>query len=140
MLSEPDQVPGTLCVDAQLNKVRVLAAWLKERCAEAGMAEVDSFDLELAMVESANNCIEHGYADQQSGAIGIDFELSEGVALVRLVDRGRPIPDGLLSECREIPFEAEAGRGISIVRSCVDGVAYRSENGLNVLELSKRVG
>ena len=140
MCSGRDSVEGAVTVAAQLENVRILAEWLRSRCAQAGIAEAEAFDLELAMVEAANNCIEHGYADNPQGMIGLDFIFAEGRAVVRLTDQGARIPERVLSECREVPFDAQEGRGIALVRSCVDEIEYRSENGLNCLELAKRIG
>lgn len=140
MPSAVDQVPGELTVAAKLENVRVLAAWLRDRCHSEGIVDTDAFDLELAMVEAANNCIEHGYVENTGGNIGIAFELSERAVEVALYDRGKAIPPHLLSECREVPFDALSGRGMSIVRSCVDEIDYRSEDGLNILVMTKRLG
>ena len=140
MPSAVDQVPGELLVAAELENVRVLATWLRDRCQSEGIVDTDAFDLELAMVEAANNCIEHGYVEKTAGSIGIAFEISGRAVEVALYDRGKAIPPHLFSECREVPFDALSGRGLSIVRSCVDKIDYRSEDGLNILVMTKRLG
>lgn len=139
MPSVADRVPGELTVVATLENVRVLAAWLKNRCRSEGVVDALAFDLELALVEAANNCIEHGYAQTTIGSIGVAFEHSEDRVDVTLYDCGKAIPAGMLSECREVPLDSLSGRGMSIVRSCVDEIDYRSEGGLNVLVLTKRL-
>jgi serine/threonine-protein kinase RsbW len=131
-----DLIPGEIHVNADLGEVRRLAEWLRARCDEAGVSQTARIDLELAMVEAANNIVEHGC---QSGTdeIGLAFQIDCGTAVVTLADRGPPVPPGLYAQCRDMPLEATEGRGIGIVQSCVDVLNYSSHDGLNRLTLTK---
>lgn len=132
-----ETVPGAIRVAADFVEVRRLAEWLRAACAAAGIGETAAFDLELAMVEAANNVVEHGYAGTTGGEIGLDFAVDRGAAVITLADQGTPVPQGLFDQCGEAPLDATEGRGIGIVQSCVDLVNYRSGDGLNLLTLTK---
>lgn len=95
-----------------------------------------TIDLELAMVEAANNIVEHG-AGADNGNIDLDFAMERGIALVTLSDHGAAMPRGLYAQCRDVPTNATRGRGVGIIRSCVDVVQYESKRGRNVLRLIK---
>ena len=95
-----------------------------------------TIDLELAVVEAANNIVEHGGATGNEG-ITLKFAVDRGVAVMTLIDRGRPVPQGLYHQCRDTPADAEDGRGVGIIRACVDTVHYASADGLNRLTLTK---
>lgn len=137
MSSPADPVPGAITVAADLKQVRDLAAWLRERCVAEGIVDMIAFELELALVEAANNCVEHGYAPGEEGRIGLDFTVGGGEARVLLYDRGRPLPENALGSPGDVPCTATSGRGIGIVIACTNGVEYRSENGLNRLTMRK---
>jgi serine/threonine-protein kinase RsbW len=129
-----DALPGAIHVVGDLGEVRRLAEWLRGKCEAAGLGPMATIDLELAMVEAANNIVEHGAADSQ---IGLDFRIEGGTAVVTLADRGEPVPQGLYDQCRDVPLDATEGRGISIIRSCIDMVSYASRDGINQLTLTK---
>ena len=95
-----------------------------------------AIDLELAMVEAANNIVEHGGVTGAEG-ITLEFAVDRGVAVVTLIDHGRPVPQGLYNQCRDTPTDAEDGRGAGIVRACVDAIQYASADGINRLTLTK---
>lgn len=131
-----ETLPGAIHVMADLHQVRRLAVWLRASCAASGLGEMVSFDLELAMVEAANNIVKHGYAKGR-GSIGLDFRVTGGAAELTLADRGLPVPSGLFDQCHTAPLDATEGRGIGIVQSCVDVINYSSRDGLNMLTLIK---
>ena len=136
MLLAPDQ---RLEVPATLDAVRDLASWLKVRCLEAEVDEATSFDLELAMVEAANNVVEHGYRGMKAGTITLQFGIMDGAVVLTLFDMAPPAPAGLFERCRTVELDAPDGRGVMIVRSCVDTVEYRQDGNTNLLTLTKRL-
>jgi serine/threonine-protein kinase RsbW len=135
----PDPVPGDIRVNAAPHDVRQLAEWLKDRCATLRVSDEAAVDLELAMVEAANNIVEHGYLATAPGEIGLSLDVADGAAVLTLADRGTPAPVELFSRCREMPLEATEGRGIGIVQSCVDQIRYDTVHGVNRLTLIKRL-
>ncbi len=136
-MNSPDNpVPGGIRVSADFIEVRRLAEWLRTRCEAEGIGPMATMDLELAMVEAANNVVEHGSLAADS-EIELNFRVEGGTAVVTLSDRGKAVPMGLYGECREVPLDATEGRGVSIVRSCVDMVSYATKDGVNVLTLTK---
>lgn len=139
MPSSPfERLPGAIIVTAELEQIRTLAAWLREACETAGVGENEAFDLELAMVEAANNIVLHGYRGC-TGSIGLDFHVKDKIASVVLADEGAAIPPDAFSQCRAVPAEATHGRGINIMQSCVDSIDYTRRGAVNVLTFSKWV-
>ncbi|OAN56544.1 hypothetical protein A7Q26_18330 [Sphingobium sp. TCM1] len=94
-------------------------------------------DLELALVEAANNIVLHGYAGRSDGVIHLQVRLEDGAVTLKLSDDGAPMQKGLLSACRPFSLEGESGRGIGIIQSCIDCIDYHSQNGVNHLTLVK---
>ena len=101
--------------------------------------EMTAFDCELALVEAANNVIEHGCAGLPEGEVTLLVGISLDAVRMELVDRGAPVPDGQFMRCEIVSPDAARGRGTSIIQSCIDSIEYSSENGLNRLVMTKRL-
>lgn len=126
-----------LDVGADLFEVRRLAAFLRDKAEAAGIDEMIVMDLELALVEAANNVVEHGFAGRDDGRMCLRVELSSDQVRLILTDRGRPAPDGFFAAPRAFEIDAVDGRGNAIILGCVDSVDYRTIDGVNQLTLLK---
>ena len=110
-------------------------------CAEHGLAEEISFQVNLAVDELLTNTISYGYDDDEEHRIDLSLRLEGGTLVVEIADDGRafdplqaPEPDlGASLEERAV-----GGLGIYLVRKTMDGVAYRREGGRNVVTLTKQ--
>ncbi|SLJ86315.1 ATP-binding protein [Novosphingobium mathurense] len=131
--------PGVIAIAANLAEVRRLAAFLKEFCVRAGVVEAASLDLELALVEAANNVVEHGYTNTGQGEMTLEVSLAGDELRLVLTDGGSPVPEGYFSQCRVVDLDATHGRGCNIIQACVDEIDYVSAGGFNRLTLVKRL-
>jgi anti-sigma regulatory factor (Ser/Thr protein kinase) len=98
------------------------------------------FRINLALDEIVTNIINHAYADQAGHEISIGVALEDDGVSVRVEDDGRafnplevPTPDLTLT-LAERPI---GGLGIHLVRSMMDALEYRRENGRNILIMRK---
>ena len=110
-------------------------------CAEHGLAEEISFEVNLAVDELLTNTISYGYDDEGEHRIDLSLRLEGGTLIVEIADDARafdplkaPEPDLGAS----IEERAVGGLGIYLVRKTMDGVAYRRQDGRNVVTLTKR--
>jgi serine/threonine-protein kinase RsbW len=122
-------------IPAQLIAVRELAEVVRQAAREAGLSDAGAIDLELAVVEAANNIVLHSYAGR-AGEIEMTSWVNRGVG-VELRDDGIPIPPELLVAAPQAAIDAEHGRGLAIIRACVDQFEYASVLGVNRLTLFK---
>jgi serine/threonine-protein kinase RsbW len=122
-------------IPAQLVAVRELAEVVREAARQAGLSDAGAIDLELAIVEAANNIVLHGYAGR-AGEIEMLACLDGGLG-VELRDTGIPIPPERLADAPHAAVDAEHGRGLAIIRACVDRMEYASAGGVNCLTLFK---
>jgi anti-sigma regulatory factor (Ser/Thr protein kinase) len=128
----------SLRVSGRLETVAHLAALVREEAEASGLSGNAVLDIELAVAEAANNIVAHGY----KGGPG-DIELrvvQDGGLRVELTDWGSPIPEGLLENPPIADLGADHGRGLSIIRACVDRVDYTRGDGFNHLTLFKALG
>jgi anti-sigma regulatory factor (Ser/Thr protein kinase) len=126
-------------IEARLDLVRQLGEVAQAEAVRAGMSEAQAMEIELAVVEASNNVVAHGYSSSPGWIEMRVVPEAEGLC-VELLDRGSPIPAGLLDDPPEVAIDAERGRGLSIIRACVDRVQYASEDGVNRLTLFKAKG
>ena len=124
---------------ARLEEVGRLSEHVRALCQAAAVPPDTMIDIELALAEAANNIIIHGYRSRSDGMIGLAVHISPGSVSLELQDEGEAVPDGLFSKCRTISAEAESGRGVEIIQSCIDQIDYVSEGGKNRLLLTKRL-
>ena len=95
-------------------------------------------DIEFALVEAANNIVQHGYGETGEGSLDMHIETDATSVTVSLCDRGIPMPQGMMKGDVEMPsFDMESGRGIAIMQACVDRIDYETRDGLNSLRMVK---
>lgn len=123
-----------------LRGISSAAARIGAFCAEHGLAPGICFGVTLAVDELITDTIGYGYDD--SGEHSIDLVLRiEGDALtVEIADDGGAF-DPLQAQRPELGASlqdrARGGLGIYLARKTMDSVAYRRQDGRNVVTLTK---
>ena len=139
-MSEP--VSGDVLEFSVTNDLRGIssaAARIDAFCAAHDLASGISFDVTLAVDELVTNAIGYGYDDDGEHRIDISLRLEGDTLTVEIADDGKafdplraPEPD-LSASAKE---RARGGLGIWLVRKRMDTVAYRREDGRNVVTLT----
>ena len=124
-----------------LRNIAVAAENIDAFCAEHGLTEKIAFEVNLAVEELVTNTISYGYDDDGEHLIELVLRLEGGVLAIEIADDGRafdplqaPAPDIGAS----LQDRAMGGLGIYLVRKTMDTVAYRRQDGRNVVTLTKR--
>jgi serine/threonine-protein kinase RsbW len=100
--------------------------------------------IELALAEALTNIVEHGYGGDAAATVRVRMLDRPGALEVDIVDRGRPIPDGLLEQADDTTFDfdptdlaalPEGGMGLALIKAAFHEVRYRSRAGVNRLQL-----
>ena len=133
--SVPD-VKFCLVFQCETLSVPVMRRVLGDTLRGLGVDEESVYDLLLAATEACTNVITHGgrpvrgYAVVTSlGAVGCQVEVAdEGVGVAPKERRGLAEPDGPPPEMpvAQLP---ESGRGLAVMRACVDNVTLDSRPG-----------
>ena len=106
------------------------AALVASACASVPPADVMMF--ETAVMELANNVVEHG---RPAGQVAWRFSLQvlPDALTARLSDSGEEYPGWHSSGVPEMPGEmAESGRGLALASAVLDELDYQREDGVNV--------
>lgn len=128
------------------------------RSAVARFARVISADdagaLELTLAEVLNNVVEHAYAGTSDGPIVLEVMRGPGALCCRIMDRGHPLPDGLIAGPaaaiaprpeNQLPVPsyddfAEGGYGWPLIRSLTSDLSYLRHGQMNVLTFRLLLG
>ena len=130
-----------LSLVSDLRNIAVAAERIDAFCSARGLHPDISFEVNLAVDELLTNTISYGYDDDGEHRIDLSLRLEGGTLVVEITDDGRafdplqaPEPDlGASLEERAV-----GGLGIYLVRKLMDSVAYRREDGSNIVTLMKR--
>jgi len=133
--SVPD-VKFCLMFRCETLSVPVMRRVLGDTLRGLGVAEDSVYDLLLAATEACTNVLRHsgrevgGYAVVTSlGAVGCQVEVADegvGAVLHEAGSRELPAPAGPQTPIAQLP---ESGRGLAVMRACVDNVTLDSSPG-----------
>jgi sigma-B regulation protein RsbU (phosphoserine phosphatase) len=121
-----------------LEGVRGLAVRLREHWRAGEVPDQAAQELELAFVEAATNIVVHAYKSDPAQEVRVRSIVAGAVVVLELRDRGAPARAGFPGAATP-SLDAESGRGVFLIRSLVDALAYTSGPDGNVLALRKRI-
>lgn len=127
----------SLRIEAACEFASVRAATLAVRdwLGEKGLLEADLGAWELALVEAANNAVKYAGGDARKLPVTIEISCGERDIEARITDHtaGFDWPEEV-----DLPdLESENGRGLFLIKSLTDHVAYLRHPGQNVMVLRR---
>ena len=135
------QLRKAIVLPNDTQEVPQLAAFIDEVCEAAGLDDITTMQMNLAMEEAVVNVMDYAYPAGQHGDITIEAA-SDGVLLkFTITDSGSPfdptakadVDTSLSAEERPI-----GGLGIHLVRQLMDSIGYERAGGQNILTLKKK--
>jgi anti-sigma regulatory factor (Ser/Thr protein kinase) len=104
-------------------------------------------ELELAVVELINNCIEHAYQLQPGHPVELEIDARQRELTIEVRDRGVPhsragkppkveFKDPTASALDDLP---EGGWGLGLVLSFVDSIEFFARDGWNVARILRKL-
>ena len=112
-----------------------------------GLNELESYRLELCVVEAVNNAIIHAYDKEAGNKVEVVFNIYPDRLVLDVYDTGKPIQGNLLEQkdISSLEFEPddpdsipEGGRGLAIMKEIMDSMDYKTEDGKNCLTMTKK--
>lgn len=130
-----------ICVSSSLQNVRKLAEFCRKTC-EGHFTEKELFEIELAIVEAANNILDHSYKKKEGKPLELNIICEKHTLKFIIINTGIPFsetapkqpndPDSI----HDIP---ENGRGLFIMNACMDQISYMAEGTMNILMMVKKL-
>jgi len=134
-----------LSIESDFKHVFLIGKAISSLCSLANFSDMDSYQVELCVVEAVNNAIKHAYEEKEGNLLEVKFSLYQSKITIAICDAGKVMDQNLLLRARALPdFDAqdldtlpEGGWGLAIMHQVMDEVTYSTSNGTNVLTLSK---
>jgi serine/threonine-protein kinase RsbW len=128
-------------IDSKLKNVSLAGVALRGICSYLSLSEIDTYYLELSVVEAVNNAIKHAYDGQEGHVVEVTITYSTDEITLKISDTGRKMslysPGSLDFNPDDLPTLPEHGLGLYIINSVMDEVHYDSEDEKNTLTMRK---
>lgn len=131
----------TLIIQSQFDNVALVGTAIQGLCTLTPLSLPAIDDVQLCVVESVNNVIEHSYANQVGYSVEIVIQLYSDSLAIEIKDTGVAMDKSLLhfvtspDITRKLP---KGGWGLYIIKSRMDEVTYQTCDQTNILRLVKR--
>ncbi|MBK7541123.1 MAG: ATP-binding protein [Candidatus Competibacteraceae bacterium] len=133
----------SLAIESRPECIELLSSAVNGLCRLTALPAADIAQIELAVVEAVNNAVEHAYHGEPGHAVMVEFRLAPDCFTLLVRDRGDPMEPGKLvapaAKFNEVDPEAWPlrGRGLAIIKSCMDSVEYHVCDGENTLTMNR---
>lgn len=136
-----------LKIDSRSECIELVSNAVRGLCRLTRLTTPDLAGIELALVEAINNAIEHAYHGEPGHPVMVTIDLAQDRLSVRIHDRGTPMDPRQLDQISELaePDPADPntwshrGRGLILIKSCMETVEYRTDQRLNTLIMSRPI-
>lgn len=97
-------------------------------------------DIAISVSELVNNAIVHGNKADMSKTVSVKVTREKDSAVITITDKGKGFdPDGIANPVADENLLKEVGRGIFIVKSLMDSVAFESVHDGTVITIKKAI-
>jgi len=95
--------------------------------------------ISLAIDEAVTNVIKHSYANESDRPLTIEYYVAPAGIRIRILYRGLPpdISEEEVNIGRMIKKKRKGGLGVKLMKTIMDSVTYRTEDGENCCEMIK---
>ncbi|MCZ7546092.1 MAG: anti-sigma factor antagonist [Anaerolineae bacterium] len=136
------KIERQLRVVAQLDQITPAREFVADAAVEAGLDERGVYHCQVAVDEVMTNIIEHGFGGGSAAQIDVRCATVDRQFVITIIDGSPPFdptahkdPDPAMSLDEREP----GGWGIFFIKSMMDDISYRHEDGLNYLSLIKNL-
>ena len=132
-----------LNISAQVDNLSEVLAFVDEELERLGCSMKVQTQVDVAVEEIFVNIASYAYGDGAGEAcIQLEDDTDALAVKITFIDKGKPF-DPLKKEDPDVTLSAEergiGGLGIYMVKKSMDEVAYRYENGSNILTIRKNL-
>jgi serine/threonine-protein kinase RsbW len=133
----------TLQVPSSTENLALIREFVVTVGGQAGLAENEIPELELAVDEACANVIEHAYGHDVTKDVTVRVSFDESLLRISVIDEGRGFDPGQVPETQLNQLVQErksGGLGIRLIRTLMDEVEYQIVPGQkNELHMTKKL-
>ena len=128
-------------IDSRLENVHLIGKEVKKICQDLNLNSVETYEIELCVVEACTNVIRHAYKKEPGNKVKVTMKLKNSSKLIlKVYDNGKSMdPKYLYKTDSDIHKFSEGGRGLLIIKELMDEVTYEKKKEGNVLTMIKRI-
>lgn len=131
-------------ITAENGSISGMAGIIQKMGRELGWSEKCIYQLNLALDEIISNTLAYGYAQPGAQRIEVFLEQEGNMLKMTIMDNAAPFNplQGAEPELEKPPLQRErcvGGMGIHLMKSMMDRVLYRYDEGKNILEMEKNL-
>jgi serine/threonine-protein kinase RsbW len=132
-----------LTIKSSLENTKLVGLTVNKLCS-LFFTEEQIWQIELSIVEAITNVIKHSYRNLSDYLVNINLDFTDDSLIITVSDTGVAMTPGFIdklqafTEVTIIDELLESGRGLALIKLCMDEVSYSSVNGVNKLILIKR--
>ncbi|SCX84133.1 ATP-binding protein [Desulfoluna spongiiphila] len=134
----------TFAIDSNLRDVSLIGLSINKICSQIPLTDVEVYQIEACVVEAINNTIEHAYKHTTGNRVEVDVDLYLDRIAFKVCDTGQSMDPAITPSLDFDPDDLdklpEGGMGLFIIHQVMDQVAYRTDKGKNILEMTKTFG
>ena len=134
-------VSHELTLEPQVSEIPHLLDWVEACCGAEGVGEEVRCKIMLALDEAVANVISHAFNDvPRPHLIRVRLDITAELLVAEVIDNGRQFdPTTAPNPDLTLPLEQRTpgGLGIHLMRSVMDRLQYRHEDGKNTLRMEK---
>lgn len=133
----------TLILENKLEQIAKLEGFVEDVCQDVEAPPTLSFELNLALEEAVANVINYAYPKDELHTLQLTAEQLGDQLVFEIIDSGKPFNPLTDAKEPDVTLSAEerpiGGLGIFLMRQLMHHLAYKRENGFNILTLSKKL-
>jgi len=139
----PEDSPKTinLLIDSKFHNISAASRAIRGLSEHLALSDIDTYYLELCVMEAINNAIQHAYSNEEGHAVNVVISYGPGVVIVKISDTGKKMdlytpkrPDFDPDDIKSVPHR---GMGLYIIHSVMDEVTYETTGNVNTLTMRK---
>lgn len=130
-----------MTMESRMENLSLLGSAILGTARAAVLDDTLAFQLELCVVEAVTNVIRHAYGGLPAHQMEVTIEVAADRISYQVSDTGKSHPHfaqpGSVFDWQTSDQVPEGGMGLAIIWELMDEVQYHSENGRNVLTMTK---
>lgn len=132
-----------LTIESSLENIELIAVSVKAICALLSFSENELSQIELSVVEAANNAVKHAYHDQKGNKIQLEIMLLPTQVIITMEYGGAIFQNEkqviLEFDPNNIQSLPESGMGLYILTHYMDHISYQVKEGKNLVTMAKQL-
>lgn len=123
----------------RIAEVEDVAEIVSEFCAKHNLSNQLLVALGVSLDEALSNIIHYAYTDERDHSILVRLEYEPGSVAATVEDDGSPFDPLSVPALDLASSDRNRGFGVHFIRNLMDDVSYVRKNGINRLEMRKRI-